>query len=145
MSLVLCSPIYVLFGLFFRDDQARQVLVVVSAGADPAATVWKEAFAESSGAACSGVIQHASSRFERYVERAIRTLREECLDRITILNERHLRWVLNEFARYYNSRRPHRSLRLLTPESPGHYLREGKVARRRVLGGLVNDYYREAA
>jgi len=34
-----------------------------------------------------------------HIERCIRTLREECLDRIIILNEGHLRWVLAEFVR----------------------------------------------
>jgi len=34
-----------------------------------------------------------------HIERCIRTLREECLDRIIILNEGHLRWVLEEFVR----------------------------------------------
>jgi len=80
-----------------------------------------------------------------YAERAVRTLREECLDRIIILTEGHLRWVLKEFLRYYNSRRPHRSLKLLPPDAPLNYPREGQVAKRQILGGLVNDYYREAA
>ncbi len=75
----------------------------------------------------------------------VRTLREECLDRIIILSESHLRWVLREFVNYYNTRRPHRSLKLLPPENPGHYPREGQVVKRPILGGLVNDYYREAA
>jgi len=80
-----------------------------------------------------------------HAERCIRTLREECLDRIVILNERHLRWVLREFVRYYNRRRPHRSLRLRAPEAPQHYPIRGEVVRRQVLGGLTSDYYRLAA
>jgi len=80
-----------------------------------------------------------------YIERCIRTLREECLDRIIILNERHLRWVLGEFIRYYNRRRPHRSLQLHVPEGPRDYPRQGLIARRQILRGLVNDYCRKAA
>ena len=80
-----------------------------------------------------------------HIERCIRTLREECLDRITILNEGHLRWVLAEFVRYYNERRPHRSLSLRTPAGPRDYPRQGEITRRQVLGGVVNDYYRKAA
>jgi transposase InsO family protein len=80
-----------------------------------------------------------------HAERRIRTLREECLDRIIILNERHLRWVLREFVRYYNRRRPHRTLRLRAPEARQRYPNRGEVARRRVLGGLTSDYYRLAA
>jgi putative transposase len=43
-------------------------------------------------------------------ERWVRTVREECLDRLIILNERHLRRVLQEYVTYYNERRPHQSL-----------------------------------
>jgi transposase InsO family protein len=80
-----------------------------------------------------------------HIERCIRTLREECLDRIIILNDRHLRWVLDQFVRYYNRRRPHRSLQLHVPEGPRDYPTDGRVARRQILGGLVSDYYRKAA
>ena len=86
-----------------------------------------------------------SPNLNAHAERWIRTVREECLDRIIILNERHLRWVLNEFVRYYNQRRPHRSLNLHVPDGPRVYSQAGKVACRQVLGGLINDYYREAA
>ena len=80
-----------------------------------------------------------------YAERWIRSLRQECLDRIIILNEAHLRWVLQGYVRYYNERRPHRALGLRVPAGPRDYPTEGEVACRRVLGGLVNDYYRKAA
>ena len=80
-----------------------------------------------------------------YAERWIRSLRQECLDRIIILNEAHLRWVLQEYVRYYNERRPHRTLGLHVPAGPRDFPTEGEVACRRVLGGLVNDHYRKAA
>jgi putative transposase len=38
-----------------------------------------------------------------YAERWVRTVREECLDHILILNAAHLRRVLLEFTEYYNS------------------------------------------
>jgi putative transposase len=78
-------------------------------------------------------------------ERWIRTVRNECLDHIIVLNERHLRWALRQFVRYYNQRRPHRSLQLRPPDGPAHSGLQGPVVRRRVLGGLINDYDREAA
>jgi len=80
-----------------------------------------------------------------YAERWIRSLRQECLDRIIILNEAHLRWVLGEYIRYYNQRWPHQALQHLPPEAPDAYPCEGKIASRPVLGGLINDYYRLAA
>jgi len=35
-------------------------------------------------------------------ERVVRTLRQECLDHVIVLNERHLVALLTEFVRYYN-------------------------------------------
>ena len=43
-------------------------------------------------------------------ERWERSLRAECLDRLIILNERHLRRVLREYVADYNERRPHQGL-----------------------------------
>jgi len=86
-----------------------------------------------------------SSDLNGHAERWIRSLRQECLDRIIILNEAHLRWVLQEYVRYYNERRPHRALGLHTPSGPRDYPTNGEVACQRVLAGLVNDYYRKAA
>jgi transposase InsO family protein len=80
-----------------------------------------------------------------YAERWIRSLRQECLDRIIILNEAHLRWALEQYVSYYNARRPHRSLRLLPPEAAFQYPCEGPIGRRAILGGQINDYCRQAA
>jgi hypothetical protein len=77
-------------------------------------------------------------------ERWIRSARTECLDHIIILNERHLHWAPGELVRYYNARRPHRSLQLRPPEGPVAVRPDGKVVRRKILGGLISDYHREA-
>jgi transposase InsO family protein len=86
-----------------------------------------------------------SPNLNAYAEQWIRTVREDCLDRVIVLNESHLRWVLREFIGYYNERRPHRSLDLRPPNGPVESPGEGEVIRRQVLGGLLNDYYRKAA
>ena len=57
-------------------------------------------------------------------ERAIGTLRRECLDHVIVFNERHLRRVLHEYVGHYNRMRPHRSLALDSPE--GGYRRGGR-------------------
>ena len=80
-----------------------------------------------------------------YAERWIPSLRQECLDRIIILSEAHLRWVRGEYVRYYNERRPHQSLQHLPPEALAEYPCQGEVVRRPVVGGIINDYYRLAA
>jgi transposase InsO family protein len=51
-----------------------------------------------------------------YAERFIRTVRTECLDRVFLLGERHLRSVLKTYVEHYNRERPHRGLDLVAPE-----------------------------
>jgi hypothetical protein len=43
-------------------------------------------------------------------ERWIRSAREECLDHLLILGERHLHRVLREYVTFFNQRRPHQGL-----------------------------------
>jgi transposase InsO family protein len=80
-------------------------------------------------------------------ERVIGTLRRELLDRLLIVNERHLRRVLTEYLRHYNTARPHRSLGQLTPaqadtcppEQVNHA--EHRIRQRQVLSGLTHEYH----
>ena len=50
-----------------------------------------------------------------YAERWVRTVREECLDHLLILNEAHLRRVMGEYIGYYNEARPHQGIGQQTP------------------------------
>ena len=75
----------------------------------------------------------------------VRSLRNECLDHVLILNERHLRAVLNEYADYYNAERPHRSLDLASPlHTERTRAPTGLIHARAVLGGLHHVYERAA-
>jgi putative transposase len=74
----------------------------------------------------------------------VRSVREECLDKVIILNERHLRRVLHEYAEYYNTRRPHQGLEQNSPVGMFPVSQQGTVRYRKVLGGVIRDYYREA-
>ena len=76
-------------------------------------------------------------------ERIVRTTRTECLDHLIVIDERHLRAVLAEFADYYNRDRPHRSLGLQSP-LPSSLPTRGRVVSRPVLGGLHHVYARGA-
>jgi putative transposase len=78
-----------------------------------------------------------------FAERWIRTVREECLDHILILNEVHLHNVLREYVEdYYNPARPHQGISQSMPLPRGQPVRSGAVQKRRVLGGIIHDYYR---
>ena len=78
-------------------------------------------------------------------ERVIGTLRRELLDRVLIVNEHHLRQVLTEYLRHYNTARPHRGLGQLAPAQahtrpPEINLAEYPIRRKQILGGLTHEY-----
>jgi putative transposase len=75
----------------------------------------------------------------------VRSVREECLDKVIILNERHLRPVLQEYITYYNDRRPHQGLDQNSPSGQLLYSSQGTIRYHPVLGGIIRDYYRDAA
>ncbi|MFB9530400.1 integrase core domain-containing protein [Nonomuraea roseola] len=54
-------------------------------------------------------------RANAIAERWIGSVRRECLDRMLITGERHLRHVLAEYTDYYNRHRPHRTLNQTSP------------------------------
>ncbi len=80
-----------------------------------------------------------------FPERWVRTVREECLDHLFILNASHLGRVLREYVGYYNEARPHQGIQQDTPIPMPPCANEGAIRRRDVLGGLIHDYHREAA
>ncbi|MEO6086814.1 MAG: integrase core domain-containing protein [Umezawaea sp.] len=86
-------------------------------------------------------------RANAHAERFVETVRREATDRLLILNEHHLRTVLDRYAHHYNHRRPHQALQL-APQRPDHPIAEPgctSIRRRPVLGGLINEYEPTAA
>lgn len=75
-------------------------------------------------------------------ERWVRSVRQEILDLILIINEAHLRRVLKEFLAYYNNRRPHQGLNQQSPNPRPDTIPTGAVKKRPILGGIINDYHR---
>ena len=89
-------------------------------------------------------IPYEAPNANAFAERRVRSVRDECLDKLIILNERHLRRVLTEYLGYYNTRRPHQGI---DQDSPLGLTvsTEGAIRYRNVLGRIIRDYYREAA
>jgi transposase InsO family protein len=85
-------------------------------------------------------------RANAIAERVVRTLRNECLDHIVVVNDAHLRAVLSEFTAYYNEERPHRGLNLEPPlvRRSCTLADLGPIRSRPVLGGLHHIYRRAA-
>jgi len=88
---------------------------------------------------------YRAPRANAFAERWIRSAREECLDRLLILGEGHLRHVMREYIGYYNQARPHQGIEQRCPVPIDRARRDGAVKRRDVLGGIIHDYHWEAA
>ena len=71
-----------------------------------------------------------------FAERWVRSVREECLDRFLIVNERHLRRVLQKYIAYYNQARSHQGTCQRFPISGPERITEGPIHSRNVLGVL---------
>ena len=78
-------------------------------------------------------------------ERWVGSVRRECLDHLLLVNERHLRRVLAAYVAHDNQARPHQGLEQRTPLPSTEPAGQGAIKRRERLGGLLREYYREAA
>jgi putative transposase len=80
-----------------------------------------------------------------FAERWVRSVREECLDKLLIVNQGHLHRVLTEYVGYFNRARPHQGIEQRCPIAIERGSRHGAVYRHDVLGGIIHDYDRAAA
>jgi putative transposase len=87
-----------------------------------------------------------SPNLNAFSERFVQSIKTECLDKMILFGEKHLRYVVDQYAEhYYNHERPHQGLgnRTITPSAP--MPTEGSIRSRQRLGGLLKSYYRKAA
>ncbi|MBP7149689.1 MAG: integrase core domain-containing protein [Acidobacteria bacterium] len=87
-----------------------------------------------------------SPNLNAWAERFVRSIKEECLERMIFFGERALRRAIREYIAHYHRGRNHQGLanRLIEPgEGVGSIL--GAVACRERLGGLLRYYHRRAA
>jgi putative transposase len=104
-------------------------------------------------AAGAGILRTAvqAPRMKAICERLVGALRRELLDRVLILGEGHLRAVLTEYQAHYNTARPHQGIAQRVPDGrhggvhpTDANLDSGRILRKPVLGGLINEYTRAA-
>jgi len=81
-----------------------------------------------------------------YAERFIRSIKEECLNRLILFGEKSLRHSINEFIEHYHTERNHQGVEndLLTPLVGVSSANDPVYCRER-LGGMLNHYHRKAA
>ena len=86
-----------------------------------------------------------SPNLNAFAERFVGSAKSECLDRMVLLGEPHLRAAVRAFMHHYHEERPHQGLgnKLLAPQTT--VIGTGPIACRERLGGLLRFYYREAA
>jgi transposase InsO family protein len=79
-----------------------------------------------------------------YAERFVRSVKEECLDRIIPLGERHFRRAIAAFVEHYHLKRNQQGLdnRLIAGAPTTDAI--ARVYRRSRLGGMLNYYERAA-
>ena len=85
----------------------------------------------------------ASPNLNPFVERFVRSIKSECLNKMLIFGERHLRYVVNEYMEHYHTERPHQGIgnNIITPLPQP---KDGKIVCQERLGGLLKSYRRAA-
>jgi putative transposase len=79
-----------------------------------------------------------------YAERFVRSIRQECLDRLILFGERRLLRALDEFVAHYHGERNHQGLGNALITRTAAVAGGTQVRCRDRLGGLLRYYYRAA-
>jgi transposase InsO family protein len=79
-----------------------------------------------------------------YAERFVRSIKEECLDRLIPIGEQHFRRAMAEYVEHYHDERNHQGLDNRLISGPPVIQMMSRVRRRPRLGGLLNFYQRAA-
>jgi transposase InsO family protein len=87
-----------------------------------------------------------SPNLNAHIERFMRSLKEECLDRMIYFGEASLRNATREYLAHYHAERNHQGLenRIIEPSVEVGAI-AGKIESRERLGGLLHYYHRRAA
>ena len=73
-----------------------------------------------------------------YAERFVRSIKEECLNRLVFLSEEHLRTTISIFIDHYRLRRNHQGIENQLVEPPEFLPKLGRIQCQKQLGGILN-------
>ncbi len=80
-----------------------------------------------------------------HIERLMRSIKDDCLNRLILFGEGSLERAISSYLQYYHRERNHQGLESRIIEPASEVGRKcGEVLRRDRLGGLLRFYYREA-
>ena len=81
-----------------------------------------------------------------YLERFMRSLKSECLNKMIFFGQHSLELALKEYVAHYHSERNHQGLdnQLIDPDEEVGSI-AGKIECQERLGGMLKYYYRDAA
>jgi transposase InsO family protein len=79
-----------------------------------------------------------------YAERFVRSIKQECLDRLIPIGEWHFRRAVAEYVKHYHGERNHQGLDNRLISGPPVINMTSRVRRRPRVGGLLNFYERAA-
>ncbi len=86
-----------------------------------------------------------SPNLNAYAERFVRSIKDECLDRMIFVGQASLRRAVSEFMDHYHTERNHQGLKNRLIVAGTMQATDGEVHRHARLGGTLNFYYRKAA
>jgi putative transposase len=87
-----------------------------------------------------------SPNLNAYAERFVRSIKDECLNRMIFIGQASLRRAVAEYTDHYHRERNHQGLENRLIHAPAFVAaNDGAIYRRAPLGGTLNFYYRKAA
>jgi len=86
-------------------------------------------------------IPYRSPNLNPYAEGFVGTIKRECLDHFIVFGEQHFKYLIKEYIKYYNVKRPHSAM----GNMPLGRIQKsnGSVKCKSSLGGMIRHYYRE--
>ena len=90
-----------------------------------------------------------SPNLNAYAERFVRSIKEECLDKLILFGEGSLRRAIDQYLEHYHAERPHQGkgnvILFPTNQPTADSSKDTPVQCRQRLGGLLKFYHRKAA